>query len=663
MLPIFELASRIPPWVEPRLAFHVLFGLELLLFECGNFILIYRLSRKLEFGGLGDREIGEIESQPISQSLQSPNLPIILYALLFTPVYTLLGWFEAMPLFFLLLGLDLLLSNRRWSWIASAVAAALGFLTKLTPALLAPVAVRWLGARLRWQAVHGEWFNPKSPGNLWRPAVYVGVFLAVVTGVGYLLVDGKTALALSSLRVNSIRPPWQSLWAVLDGYYGYGLVPVDMRNLAGLERVHWESRLPWTWIGLAFGLVYVWLYTRRYDWTQVRTPVVFTAVSVIWLFLYSKGWSPQFLVWILAFVVLLAPTMTGVAIAVFLSFVNFIEANVFLVLLPGERWLLVGTVLVRTALLLLLMVEFLGQIWPGEGRARQLQATGKALAWGTMAVALFGALVAAPQAGRAYEARRLAEHPCHQAIQYWQAQRKWPDRLILTDQIETWQSLYPWLRQDYTIRIIDGYNTEDRPWEQVAAERLAALVDQEEFWWVRRIDLPVKVGAYLPWPEGERLEVHQFDRCTVQRILPVPDAPLATTQAAGGRPLGPVALLHASMDRPQVGADFHLVLYWQAGAAITESYTVFTQLIDSAGQVAAQQDNLPVQGLAPTNTWQANLVIRDPYRLAIPAELPPGAYRLIVGLYDASGRLMWTLPDGTTHDHLSFDVNVKKSGD
>jgi hypothetical protein len=33
MLPIFVWASHIPPWVEPRLAFHLLFGLELLLFR------------------------------------------------------------------------------------------------------------------------------------------------------------------------------------------------------------------------------------------------------------------------------------------------------------------------------------------------------------------------------------------------------------------------------------------------------------------------------------------------------------------------------------------------------------------------------------------------------------------------------------------------------
>ncbi|MCB0085814.1 MAG: hypothetical protein KDE47_32965, partial [Caldilineaceae bacterium] len=39
MLPIFEWSSRIPPWSDPRLFFHLLFGMLLLLFESGNLIL------------------------------------------------------------------------------------------------------------------------------------------------------------------------------------------------------------------------------------------------------------------------------------------------------------------------------------------------------------------------------------------------------------------------------------------------------------------------------------------------------------------------------------------------------------------------------------------------------------------------------------------------
>ncbi|MFM7173006.1 MAG: hypothetical protein ACKO4U_08225, partial [Caldilinea sp.] len=48
MLPIFEWSSRIPPWVEPRLFFHLLFGALLLLFEIANLLLIYRLAWRLE---------------------------------------------------------------------------------------------------------------------------------------------------------------------------------------------------------------------------------------------------------------------------------------------------------------------------------------------------------------------------------------------------------------------------------------------------------------------------------------------------------------------------------------------------------------------------------------------------------------------------------------
>ncbi|MEZ4729755.1 MAG: hypothetical protein R3E79_21705 [Caldilineaceae bacterium] len=107
MLPIFEWSSRIPPWIEPRLFFHLLFGLELLLFESANLILIYRLACKLGHPSLGTSSEWRVASGELRNTQHatrithhvSPNHPVILYALLFLPVYTMLGWFEAMPLF------------------------------------------------------------------------------------------------------------------------------------------------------------------------------------------------------------------------------------------------------------------------------------------------------------------------------------------------------------------------------------------------------------------------------------------------------------------------------------------------------------------------------------------------------------------------------------
>lgn len=637
MLPVFELASRMPPWVDPRLAFHTLFGLTLLLFECGNFIFIHRLAQRLAPA-----------SQSSVTSLQSPTF----YALLFTPVYTLLGWFEAIPLFFLLLALDLLLSAGRWRWIGSAVAAGLGFLTKLTPAILVPVAVRWLGARLSWAAARDEWFRLRSPGGLLRPMLYVLTFTGIVVGLGYLLVGGNLTLALSSFRINAIRPPWQSLWAILDGFYGFGLVPVDMRNLIGLERTHWESRLPWPAISTGFGLIYLWLYTRRYDWAQPRTPIAFTAVSVIWLFLYSKGWSPQFLVWVLAFLVLLMPTLRGMVIASLLSVVNVVESSVYLVLLPNERWLLVGTVLLRTTLLLLLMLEFLSQIWPAPQTGARMARLAAALTWGVMALAVVAAGVATPQAAHAYQARRLAEHPCRAAIERLQAEPGDPDRLLVSDQLAVWQDFYPWLRGQYTIRIIDGYDPQDRPWRAMVAQRLDDVVGGEEFWWIERPDPPTQAGDYFASPGVQVLEAHTFGPCTLRRVIRLGEAPQAMAIDE------PIHLLRVGSGGAQVGAQFHLVLYWQAVAPVESQYTVFTQVLNGAGQLVAQQDNAPAAGQAPTDTWTPRLVVRDAYMLDLPADLPPGDYHVIVGMYNETGRLRWKLTNGETSDHVGFGLRV-----
>jgi hypothetical protein len=663
MLPVFEWSSRIPPWVESRLFFHVLFGLELLLFEIGNFILIYRLARRLE----NDHHASDSPLPPPHPT--TLHIPLSLkatafYALLFAPVYTLLGWFEAMPLFFLLLGLDLLLSQRRGLWIASAAAAALGFLVKLTPMMLAPAAVRWYGARLSLDAVRHEWFNRQSQGNLLKPVIYALVFVGVVIGVGLPLAHFNLSLALSSFTVNSIRPPWQSVWALLDGYYGFGLVPVDMRNLRGLmEGGQWSSSLPWAWITLGFALIYLWLYTRPYDWRHVRTPVAFTAVSVIWLFLYSKGWSPQFVVWVLAFVVLLRADMYGLLMAVTLTLLNVLESNVFLILLPDERWIMATTVLARTALLILLAIDFLGQIWPHTETGRRLQTVAVRLSAVAMAAVFVAMLVGAPRAVQAYQERRLAEHPCRAAIAYLQAEAGGLTRTIAMEDADLWRDLYPWLHDHYTLTIVDGYNPDSRPFEEVKTEKLAKLSQAGEFWWVERSqngDEPfawaTAAANFLAMPGVYRSDAQRLDDCNLMRVYT-----LATAQPLGDFAVedGRIELRGAALGEAKAGATLPLVLYWQTAEPVDGSYTVFTQLFAPDGRMIAQQDNLPVNGLAPTNTWMPEEPVRDAYRLAIPVDAPAGPYELRVGLYDESGRQMVTLLDGATADHVIIFVEVR----
>jgi hypothetical protein len=659
MLTTFEWASRIPPWTEPRLFFHLLFGVVLLCFEAGNLILLYRLAGRLEHE----------ETTPAPAGYSSTALvSVTFYALCFVPVYTLLGWFESMPLFFLLLGLDLLLLPRRWGWFGSAVAAGLGFLTKLTPILLVPIAIRWLGAHLSWDAARREWFNPRHPGNLLRPTLYVLTFALVVFGIGYPLVRANPSLAFSSFRIQSIRAPWQSVWAVIEGNYEAGIVTLDMRNLEGLATPLWQSTIPWNLVGLGFLLIYLWLYTRRYDWTRTRTTIAFTAGSVILLFLYSKGWSPQFLVWVLAFLALLLPTLRGVLLAIFLSLVNVVESHLFIIMLPNEQWLLVATAITRTLLLILLLIEFMAQVWPTPARdttGRRFTVR-KFAAWASlvvMGVALIGAAFSTPRVATAYWNQQLAKHPCRDAIAYLEQEKQEansPNHLLVTQQPEVWRDLYPWLHEFYDFYVVDGYVTTDA-YADEALRRVNEIVNQE-FWWVSRADIPYDAKSpavvhdlYADQPDTTRLEERMAGSCRLERMIRLQEAqPLATALAAGG----PIVLDHAALTPVQVGGTLGLVLYWHAQSPVTARYTVFTQLFDPTGTLVAQQDNWPVAGLAPTDTWNPGAVIRDPYQLTLPSDIPAGEYQLLVGLYDEQGRRTLTLADGSERDHLSLPVVV-----
>jgi hypothetical protein len=315
---------------------------------------------------------------------------------------------------------------------------------------------------------------------------------------------------------------------------------------------------------------------------------------------------------------------------------------------------LVSTVLLRTILLVLIAVEFLGQIWPTPALGDRMIRLGARLTWVVVAASLLAAVLLTPRAATAYQTRRLAEHPCRDAIAYLQTQAAASPQLLVSDQLDIASDFYPWLRTNYTLRIIDSYNTQDHPAHEVVAERLDAFVGDQEFWWVERPEPPSQAGDYFARPDVRVLEQQMFGPCLVQRVIRLAANPLAMANTAGGE----IHLLRADFSPPQVGADLDLVLYWQAATAMGEQYTVFTQVLNAAGQVVAQQDNPPVNGQAPTDTWTPGMVVRDPYRLLLPAELTPGDYRLIFGMYNDAGRVQWQLPSGVTADHIGFDVAI-----
>jgi 4-amino-4-deoxy-L-arabinose transferase-like glycosyltransferase len=85
------------------------------------------------------------------------------------------------------------------------------------------------------------------------------------------------------------------------------------------------------------------------------------------------------------------------------------------------------------------------------------------------------------------------------------------------------------------------------------------------------------------------------------------------------------------------GQILPLTLYWQAVGVVSANYTVFVHLLGPDGQRYAQADGPPLQGLQPMTHWVAGEFLPDRWTLNLPADLPPGRYRLDVGLYESEG--------------------------
>jgi len=119
---------------------------------------------------------------------------------------------------------------------------------------------------------------------------------------------------------------------------------------------------------------------------------------------------------------------------------------------------------------------------------------------------------------------------------------------------------------------------------------------------------------------------------------PVPpriDAEIEATfgETNGGDRIGLVGYT-LSDTRLARGDVLQLRLRWRPETPIGRRYKVFVQLLNDEGRLEAQRDSEPGGGLALTTTWTPGVVVVDQHGLLIPAELSPGIYALIIGLYD-----------------------------
>lgn len=611
---LYRLASLLPTWTQPALWFYVFFGGVVVLAETGNFVMLYWLARRI------------YAARP-----ETVLRPLWLYAALFGPVFVLAGYLDHLALFWLLLAL-LLAVQRRYT--LSAVSTGVGFMIKVFPLLVAPAVFKLASWRGKIGYVAGlalTLLATNLPFYLWSPTMFLASWRAMVG-----------------------RPSWETVWALLDGYRSLGMVTGNRFDPTDATAGARPETLPWFAVLSVFGVIYLVLWSRPWqgrgrlsDDEWLRRVVAFVALTVVLFYIFSKGWSPQFIAWIVPFVLLLLPNGWGVAYSLILSGLAVIERIPAFLLLSHSTWLLEGIIYVRTALLVVLAVEFAVQagLLPAGGWHRLRRA-------GTVPVALLLAVLAlagtirglndyrammaattpyrrvldrlAPVLGAADALVTTSRESFDQISSYWPGPvRVWP-REEQEERPRAWEARWEsllssartvWLLQDYR----GGLNA---PWNEELARRLAARGFLAHDEWLS--DQERLLGYALGTPSGapQRPAGACFDSALCLRAWQRDDGPLPA------------------------GAPLRATLTWEAVDQPAADLTMFVQLLAPDGRLAVGRDVPLVADGNPAGAWQAGTAVTSRVALLLPTALSPGAYTLIAGLYDPTTGARLTLPDG-----------------
>lgn len=599
----YKLSSSIPSWPDPNLAFSLVFGSILLVFEIGNLALVYLIGRRF----------------------LKPDTTIKacwIYSALFMPIFFWTAGFDAYPLFFLLLSLYFVL---RGNPVLAGICSGIGFMIKLIPILVAPAALASLGN----SGVKDSSRLPSSTNGVRaliskvlsrKSLLYTGCLVVTAGAIALPFVLANPDVFRASFQSMLSRTSWETIWALMDGYYSGGGVadPHTRFDLSTALKQNHTSSLPWLWITATFAVFYSFVWTRRIDWLNPSTVIAFVGLTINVFVLYSKGYSPQFLVYLLPFIVLLMPNFKGILYALLLSFINILEYPVALVVLPDSTWLLVTTVLARTGIVLSLSWEYWSIVRSTSDVLRSRIAY-----YPLAAVLLVGSFFVLGGVARDFSNSGLGKNPYKEVIQHLTYQP--PSEILFTD-INEFRQFSSFLGSRHNLRILD------------TPARVGDFAAVKGTVWV--VSLGTGKGVSLNQSLEKRLSIESFAEEKVwfnnARLTRYASDNLAviSTQTKFGDAIELSG--YGVSSSPGAGSMLHLQLNWRALTNIKDDYKVFAHLIDAQGKLVAQKDGIPGNDLQPTTTWVPGEDVIDRLSLQIPADIQSHEYSLRLGLYSTS---------------------------
>jgi hypothetical protein len=577
---IYRLAALVGSGPPPISFFEPLLRAALLPFEVGNLLLVYQLARTLRDRTWATRAAWT-------------------YTALFAPQFVWLGWFEPLPVFTTLVALSWLLNGRPGR---AGAACGLGIVAKLLPGLVAVVALR-----------HAVGWPPERK----RLLTYVR-FLAPCAAVTALCCAPVAAanpnVFAVSVRSWLGRPAWESGFALLNGYYGFGFVP------SLVARASWPTYVPtlpvsvssFATMGAMLGtllFVYVLPWPRPSDISLVAMTGMLAGAFL----LVSSGFSPQFTDLVVPFAVILLPPKRAVFYVSCLTGVVLLgERYLYFWLFPPTAAILLGIVALRSALFVALAAEFWTAASPQYHRAL---AQGRRIGGVLVGMLVLGLVFGA---GKAYASggwgTAVLDDPARVAASQLHAITDPTDAIVTFDAAQ-YERLGPWLgdRAVYYLGPADltPQDRADASLRELAAGHASIVT--------------IDRGATTPLEALGAAWLRQYGSPGTTTVLKTGEVARQYILAAGlndtATPPGQdevAALLPGlvlrgfSVERPTTYQPFYwprVTLWWNVLSPIPSGTTLSYRLIDSGGYtVAVGSDDLSPDAL---QHWPIGQVVLD----------------------------------------------------
>jgi hypothetical protein len=188
----------------------------------------------------------------------------------------------------------------------------LGILTKWFPLILIPAIFKFK--------------NLKS---------FLKIFLlsiSIVVVVWLLLFVISPEMTNASLISQPSRSSWQTMWALIDGNLNTGaFIPLEFREIPSTASTKYgNSAIVPTWLTLlVFSCIGLIIMKKIRNYSHI-SQISFAGITWVLFFLWSPGWSPQWILYLIPIILITLPINQGLIITFTLSIISLVEWPVLL---------------------------------------------------------------------------------------------------------------------------------------------------------------------------------------------------------------------------------------------------------------------------------------------------------------------------------------------